>query len=336
MKTLEIVTGLWLLPALLCGPAGGAETAPAKLDKAFISFRISTQQWMPEERFAGLLALLEKYKGVTDEITLFHSFTHSPVPLDEVQRRAGVAARRMAEIRKLGYRTGINVLTTIGHHEEDLPHSLGGQYTPMTDIHGSVCRGSMCPNDPRMQETIRRLYQITAAAGPDYIWIDDDVRLAGHGKVIGTCFCDNCLRIFEQEFGRRHSRESILATFDEGPLDAKIEARRKWLEHNRNTLRRLFELRFWRTRAGAEVDIVLRRGEALAAVEVKAGSAIRPRVSRGFRSFCTTYRPHRSFLLNRDQFPEPRFGEPAVVPVAAFLLHVPRLLDELEDAARPR
>ena len=101
-------------------------------------------------------------------------------------------------------------------------------------------------------------------------------------------------------------------------------------------LRRLFELRFWRTRAGAEVDIVLRRGEALAAVEVKAGSAIRPRVSRGFRSFCTTYRPHRSFLLNRDQFPEPRFGEPAVVPVAAFLLHVPRLLDELEDAARPR
>ena len=242
MKTLEIVTGLCLLPALLCGPAGGAETAPAKLDKAFISFRISTQQWMPEERFAGLLALLEKYKGVTDEITLFHSFTHSPVPLDEVQRRAGVAARRMAEIRKLGYRTGINVLTTIGHHEEDLPHSLGGQYTPMTDIHGSVCRGSMCPNDPRMQETIRRLYQITAAAGPDYIWIDDDVRLAGHMPIHLTCFCDHCLAIFQKETGTAYTREGLSKAFVTGPDAQRLALRKAWLQHNRKTIARLFAL----------------------------------------------------------------------------------------------
>ena len=38
----------------------------------------------------------------------------------------------MAATRRNGFRTGINILTTIGHHEEDLPHTLSGDYTPMT------------------------------------------------------------------------------------------------------------------------------------------------------------------------------------------------------------
>ena len=39
------------------------------IGKAFISFRIGTAQWMPDHRYRELLALFEKYTGVTDEIT---------------------------------------------------------------------------------------------------------------------------------------------------------------------------------------------------------------------------------------------------------------------------
>lgn len=242
MKTLACGTVLWL-SALWCGPARAAaeEAAPPAPQKAFISFRVSTQQWMPEARFERLLALFEKHKGVTDEVTLFHSFTHSPVPLDEVQRRADVAARRMAALRKAGFRTGINVLTTIGHHEEDLPHSLSPEdYTPLTDVHGNVCRGAFCPNDPRMQEYIRRLCQITAAAGPDYVWIDDDVRLAGHMPVHLTCFCDHCLAIFHKESGTQYTRDSLRQAFVAGPEADRLALRRAWLAHNRATIARLF------------------------------------------------------------------------------------------------
>lgn len=53
----------------------------------------------------------------------------------------------------------------------------------------------------------------------------------------------------------------------------------------------LDEIRFWRSKNGAEVDFVVRRGKRIVAVEVKAGGLARPTVSRGARSFLDAYRP---------------------------------------------
>lgn len=225
--------------------AGEPTTNPGQgqaIEKAFISFRIGPPQWLPENRYGELLTLFEKYKGVTDEITFFTSFTHPPLPLEEVKRRCELLARRMPQARALGYRAGINILSTIGHHEENLPNSLSGNYTNLTDIDGNVCRGSFCPNDPRVQEYVRELYQIVAAANPDYIWIDDDVRLAGHMPLHLTCFCDHCLATFETESGKKYTRASLKSAFLEGPSDQRATMCKAWLVHNRATINRLFTL----------------------------------------------------------------------------------------------
>ena len=58
------------------------------------------------------------------------------------------------------------------------------------------------------------------------------------------------------------------------------------------------ELMFWRTRSGAEVDFVLRRGDELLAVEVKARALRRPTISRGARSFLEAYRPARMVVVH--------------------------------------
>jgi hypothetical protein len=176
-------------------PGTPATPAPPAIEKAFISFRIGTPQWLPDQRYRELLALFEKYKGVTDEITFFTSFTHPNLPLEEMKRRCEILAQRIVQARALGYRSGINVLSTMGHHEENLPNSLAGDYTPVTDIGGGVSRGSLCPNDPNLQDYVRQIYQLTAAANPDYIWVDDDVRLMGHMPVGLTCFCNHCLEV---------------------------------------------------------------------------------------------------------------------------------------------
>ncbi|MFH1264171.1 MAG: hypothetical protein ABIK89_00480 [Planctomycetota bacterium] len=197
---------------------------------------------MREERFGQLLDLFERYPGVTDEITLFHSTTHAPLPLEEVRRRAGLAKLRMETARGLGYQAGINVLTTIGHHEENLPHSLAGPYTPLTDLYGNVCRGSFCPNDEGLQDYIRQLYRIVAEAGPDYVWIDDDVRLAGHMPIHLTCFCDHCLALFAKETGTEYTRESLRKAFVSGTHQERMDLRKAWVQHNRDTLGRLFAL----------------------------------------------------------------------------------------------
>ncbi len=212
------------------------------VSRAFISFRIGTPLWMPEERFRETLSLLEEHRGVTDEVTFFTSETHPPLPLPVIEERVALLARRMPEVRRLGYRTGINVLSTVGHHNENLPNSLSGNYTPMTDIDGSVCRGSFCPNDERLREYIRRLYELVAMAEPDYLWIDDDVRLWGHMPIRCGCFCDTCLALFAQESGTRYTRDSLRQALGSGPLEGKLALRRAWLQHNRETMARLFRL----------------------------------------------------------------------------------------------
>jgi len=56
-------------------------------------------------------------------------------------------------------------------------------------------------------------------------------------------------------------------------------------------------LHFWRSTSGAEVDFVVRRGDLTVAVEVKAGSAARPRFPRAARSFVEAYRPQTLFMV---------------------------------------
>ena len=53
----------------------------------------------------------------------------------------------------------------------------------------------------------------------------------------------------------------------------------------------LDEICFWRSKSGAEIDFVVRRGDRMVAIEVKAGDLPRPIVSRGTHSFLEAYRP---------------------------------------------
>ncbi len=219
----------------------GEASGPGKIEKSFISFRIGPALSLSEGRFTELLALFDKYRGVTDDITFFSSVTHAPLPIEVFNSRMEVLKDRMSVVRKHGYRTGINILTTIGHHNEDLPHSLKGEYTNMTGIDGNISEGSFCPNDDNLREYIKGIYRSTAEARPDYIWIDDDIRM-GHMEIGYGCFCDNCLKIFKNESGSEYTRESISRAFDEGTVEEKLKLRKDWLQHNRNTISRLFEL----------------------------------------------------------------------------------------------
>ena len=230
---------LILIPMQSIAQESAENTNP---EKAFISFRIGPGQSLSAERSKELFYLLEKYKGVTDEIAFFSHATHAPLPLDKAKQRMMILKERMVEARTYGYKSGINLLTTIGHHIENLDHSLKGNYTPMTDIDGNISMGSFCPNDENMRAYIRDLYILTAGTKPDFIWIDDDVRLAGHKPIYLTCFCDNCLRIFGEETGSDYSRESIKQILNEGTQDERLKLWEDWLQHNRNTIANLLRL----------------------------------------------------------------------------------------------
>ena len=211
------------------------------IEKASVSFRIGPKQWLREERFSELLSLFGKYKGATDELTLFTADTHAPIKLELMADRCKQLCERISMARKHGYRAGINILATIGHHDENLDNSVGQDYTRLTDIDGKLCMGSCCPNDERFRDKyIRKAYELLVAAEPDYIWIDDDVRLFGHMPIVCGCFCDNCLKIFAEEYGVTYSRQSLSNAFNIGSEVDKLKIRNAWLQHNRNLVSRLF------------------------------------------------------------------------------------------------
>ena len=226
------------------GAAAGGEQAATRpaIERASVSFRIGSTQWLPDARFRELLDLFEKHKGVTDEITFFTGETCCPLPLDVAGKHADILARRMADARAKGYRAGINVLATLGHVSESLSTSLSGPYIPITGIAGDVCRGSLCPNDENARGYIKQLYTLLARANPDYIWIDDDVRIAWHPPVIAGCFCDKCLAIFEKECGKKYTRETLKAAFITGTDEQRVALRRAWIRHNTDTIARLLRL----------------------------------------------------------------------------------------------
>ncbi|MCX5809594.1 MAG: ATP-binding protein [Proteobacteria bacterium] len=62
----------------------------------------------------------------------------------------------------------------------------------------------------------------------------------------------------------------------------------------------LGSIRFWRSKAGAEVDFVIEYGGKSFGIEVKFTGLTQPRLSKSSRSFIDAYAPERFALLNRS------------------------------------
>jgi hypothetical protein len=235
--------------AILSGTAVSGQDLPKapeaaspvpQVEKAVTAFRFGPGQWMPDKSWSELLAMFEKYKGVTDELTLFTQGTSTPMPLEKMRERCPILARRISEARALGYRVGIDVTVTLGHLEEDVPHALTGNYRPITDVSGRVGGGMYCPNDPGIHAHIASLYKMLAETDPDFIWADDDVRMANHGHGVPTpCFCEGCLAIFAEECGKKYTREELHQALTQGPMEERIAVRKAWLAHNVATVNRV-------------------------------------------------------------------------------------------------
>jgi predicted AAA+ superfamily ATPase len=78
---------------------------------------------------------------------------------------------------------------------------------------------------------------------------------------------------------------------------------------------------FWRTTSGAEVDFVTGDVQPEAGIEVKAGDMRSVKITRGYRSFLTKYKPQRALLLSRNLWTEARIGGSRIeaMPIAVFL-----------------
>ncbi|HEY3415475.1 MAG TPA: hypothetical protein VGM23_01210 [Armatimonadota bacterium] len=212
------------------------------MSQAKFSLRVSTFQWTDPTSCDDIYALVRDYRGLLDEVAFFTGFTHAPLTVSTIRERAAILTELIPRFKALGLSVGINHLATLGHLDENLDNSLNEPWQHLVDCSGAVSKSCYCPADPRVKAYTADSYIAWAQAGPDFLWIDDDVRLEGHPPAINVaCFCDRCLANFSAEHGSAWTREELVAAFGAGTLAERMALRQAWLTHNRGTLTTLLK-----------------------------------------------------------------------------------------------
>ncbi|MHB1356380.1 MAG: hypothetical protein ACYCZF_10435 [Anaerolineae bacterium] len=200
-----------------------------------ISWRIDVSQWRPDTQFARLLTILQAHHGVVDEVSLFVGdvFTwHGYLPLDEFEAQIETTKSRVATLKASGVRrVGFNLWPSFGSEGR-----VGAELRPplpfqgMVGYDGQVAYSIGCMNTAEFRTYWSTKFTLLAQEHPDFIWVDDDLRLTYLG-IPYPCFCPTCLGLFQN--GRWASREALVATLNE---PAGAELRREWIDFNAASL----------------------------------------------------------------------------------------------------
>ncbi|MBW2333983.1 MAG: ATP-binding protein [Deltaproteobacteria bacterium] len=84
-------------------------------------------------------------------------------------------------------------------------------------------------------------------------------------------------------------------------------------------------INYWRTKSGAEVDLIISGAKPVQSIEVKSGFLKGVTISRGYRSFLSKYSPKKAILLNSAIWSKREIAGHTVeaIPTTVFLLREP-------------
>lgn len=198
--------------------------------RANISYRVQYGFWKDPRRFDELLAEFVRLRDSFDEVVLHSAYTHSVRSLDVIADDMPEFNLAIAKCHAQGIRCGFNLLASYGHHGEDF-RAIPANIEPFYGMNGDSCSGTVCLNsEANWVNYIEPMLKLYASADIDFFWLDDDNRFCGHGNLGLICFCDNCMKKFNELHKSSLSREDLVALFDHGDAADRLMWRKRWLE----------------------------------------------------------------------------------------------------------
>ena len=131
------------------------------------------------------------------------------------------------ELRAIGIVPSLQFQATLGHSDdvtvvEGAEAKTWGGYVGRK---GDECQMVNCPRQPAFLSYMRRVARLYAAFRPGSVWLDGDLRIAGHRPVspwdrekdgwVG-CWCDLCVDAFNRSTGGTWTRETLDAAMRVG------------------------------------------------------------------------------------------------------------------------
>ena len=110
------------------------------MEKLLHSIRIGGDYVVKDELFEEFLKSIETYPCGIQQVAMFLTPSyHTPTKLEDFIEYLPLYEKRLQQLRDKGYSAGLDILATIGHHEENLPFCYADDSYCMTDLDGNVC-----------------------------------------------------------------------------------------------------------------------------------------------------------------------------------------------------
>lgn len=146
----------------------------------------------------------------------------------ELEREYGVWSRSIRAFREAGIQT-IGINCSLMQMQSKADHRRHSDYDYwLTSADGSCLHNLPCPMDPKLDAYIDLFFGKLAAAGADYLYMDDDLRYMNNtvGNSLG-CFCPLHLKRFSGLTGKEWTADTLREAVLNDP-----ELRRTWVRFN--------------------------------------------------------------------------------------------------------
>ncbi|MBP5640901.1 MAG: hypothetical protein J6X55_15575 [Victivallales bacterium] len=195
------------------------------------SHRIFYEFLRDDVMFDRMLEYICGNKAAIDEIVLMFEGGICAYQLPQkLKEQTEVCKKRILQFRDAGVQSvGINMLATLGHKNQAWSWNPVPPFQTAVSPFGKLCFGQLCPRNKDAQEYIRTKYRAAIAAEPDFLWVDDDLRVVYHEDVNMPCFCDQCVQKFNHIAGTRFRRESLVEALKNS---ANTKLRKEWIRYN--------------------------------------------------------------------------------------------------------
>ena len=171
-----------------------------------------------DAQWAKTFKALTENRGACDEVWFSTGIGFPKMSWHEAHVKR--LARYADHLRAAGIVPSLQFQATLGHSDMTtaLEGADGKTWGGFTGRGGLECTHCNCPRQPGFLAYVREMARLYASFRPGGIWIDDDLRIAGHSPGspwerekdgwIG-CWCRTCIGDFNRETGGNWTRESL-------------------------------------------------------------------------------------------------------------------------------